>query len=66
MKVYTTEDREATKRGLVWEIETDSILIKEKCKHLSKMFDRVSKMMKRKRLKFWVLEKRVIAVYIDN
>ncbi len=24
-------------------IETDSILIKEKCKHLSKMSDRVSK-----------------------
>ena len=29
-------------------IETDSILIKEKRKHLSKMFDRVSKKMKRK------------------
>ncbi len=33
-------------------IETDSILIKEKRKHLSKMTDRVSKMLKRKRLKF--------------
>ncbi len=32
--------------------ETDSILIKEKCKHLSKMSDRVSKCLKRKRLKF--------------
>jgi len=32
-------------------IETDSILIKEKCKHLSKMWDRVPKMLKRKRLK---------------
>ena len=31
-------------------IETDSILIKEKRKHLSKTFDRVSKEMKRKRL----------------
>jgi len=31
-------------------IETDSILIKEKRKHLSKTFDRVSKKMKRKRL----------------
>jgi hypothetical protein len=26
----------------------------------------VSKMMKRKRLKFWVSEKRVIEVYIDK
>jgi len=34
-KVYTTEEKEATKRGLVWKIETDSILIKEKRKHLS-------------------------------
>jgi hypothetical protein len=33
-------------------IETDSILIKEKRKHLSKMSDRVSKMLKRKHLKF--------------
>jgi hypothetical protein len=30
--------------------KTDSILIKEKCKHLSKTSDRVSKEMKRKRL----------------
>ena len=43
-KVYTTDEKEATKRGLAWEIETDSILIKEKGKHLSKMSDRVSKM----------------------
>ena len=35
-------------------IETDSILIKEKRKHLSKTLDRVSKLMKRKRLKFEV------------
>ncbi len=62
MKVYTTEDREATKRGLAREIETDSILIKEKRKHLSKMSDRVSKMMKPKRLKFEFLKKRFIEV----
>jgi hypothetical protein len=37
---------------LVLEIETDSILIKEKHKHLSKTSNRVSKIMKRKRLKF--------------
>jgi len=61
-----TEEREAAKRGLAWKIETDSILIKEKCKHLSKLSDRVSKMLKRKRLKFEVLEKRFIEVYINN
>jgi hypothetical protein len=33
-------------------IETDFILIKEKLKHLSKTSDRMSKMLKRKRLKF--------------
>ncbi len=33
-------------------IETDSILIKERCKHLSKTSDRVSKMLQRKHLKF--------------
>ncbi len=37
-----------------------------KHKHLFKMSDRVSKMMKCKRLKFWVSEKRIIEVYIDN
>ncbi len=37
-------------------IETDSILIKEKRKHLSKTLDRVSKLMKRKRLKFGLRE----------
>ncbi len=36
MKVYATDEKEATKRGLACEMETDSILIKEKCKHLSK------------------------------
>jgi len=50
--MYTTDEKEATKHGLAWEIETDSILIKEKRKHLSKTSDRVSKMLKRKRLKF--------------
>ncbi len=42
--------------GLAWEIETDSILIKEKRKHLSKMSDRVSKVLKRKCLKFEIKE----------
>ncbi len=36
--MYNREER--TKCGLAW---TDSILIREKCKHLSKMLDRVSK-----------------------
>ena len=38
--------------SMAWilKIETDSILIKEKRKHLSKTYDRVSKRMKRKRL----------------
>jgi hypothetical protein len=35
--------------SVAW-VETDSILIKEKRKHLSETFDRVSKKMKRKRL----------------
>ncbi len=39
------------------EIETGSILIKEKCKHLSKMSDWVSKELKRKCLK-WVFRER--------
>jgi hypothetical protein len=51
-KRYTTDEKEATKHGLAWKIETGSILIKEKCKHLSKTSDKVSKMLKRKRLKF--------------
>ncbi len=34
----------------ILKIKTDSILIKEKRKHLSKTYDRVSKRMKRKRL----------------
>ena len=37
-------------------LRQDSILIKEKRKHLSKMSDRVSKMLKRKRLKFEIRE----------
>jgi len=36
---------------LAWKIETDSILIKEKRKHLSKMSDRVSKMFEAQELK---------------
>jgi hypothetical protein len=51
MKVYTTDKKEATKCGLAWKIETDSILIKEKHKHLSKMSDRVSKMFEAQALK---------------
>ncbi len=50
---------------MVIEIETDSILIKEKRKHLSKTSDRVSKLLKRKRLKLGFSEKGVIEVYID-
>ena len=46
-------------------IETDSILIKEKHKHLSKMSDRVSKNVEVQALKVWVSEKGVIEVYID-
>jgi hypothetical protein len=37
--------------GLAWKIETDSILIKEKRKHLTKMSDRVSKMFEAQALK---------------
>jgi hypothetical protein len=29
-KVYKTNEKEATKHGLAWKIQTDSILIKEK------------------------------------
>jgi hypothetical protein len=50
-KVYTTDENEATNRGFSWEIETGSILIKEKHKHLSKMSDRVSKMLEAQALK---------------
>ena len=41
--------------SVAW-VETDSILIKEKRKHLSKMSDRASKMLKRKHLKFEISE----------
>jgi len=58
-KVYTTEEREATKHGLAWKIETDSISIKEKRKHLSKTSDRVSKMLKCKCLKFEVIREKI-------
>jgi len=44
-------------------IETDSILIKEKRKHLSKTLDRVSKLMKRKRLKFGLRESSHRSIY---
>ncbi len=42
-KVYATDGEEGTKCGLAWKLETVSILIKKKHKHLSKMLDRVSK-----------------------
>ncbi len=44
-------------------IETDSILIKEKRKHLSKTLDRVSKLMKRKRLNFGSRESSHRSIY---
>jgi len=44
-------------------IETDSILIKEKRKHLSKTLDRVSKLMKCKRLKFGSRESSHSSIY---
>ncbi len=50
------DEKEATKRGLAWKIETDSILIKEKRKHLYKMSDRVSKMFEAQALKVEVRE----------
>jgi hypothetical protein len=46
-------------------IETDSILIREMRKHLSKMFDRVSKMFEEQAL-LKIEEKGFIEVYIDN
>ncbi len=45
-------------------IETDSILIKEKHNHLSKMLDRVSKLMKHKRLKFGLRESSHRSIYV--
>jgi len=50
---------------LVIEIETDSILIQEKSKHLSKTSDRVSKNAEAQALKVWVSETGVIEVYIN-
>jgi hypothetical protein len=44
-------------------IETDSILIKEKRKHLSKTLDRVSKLVERKRLKFGLRESSHRSIY---
>jgi len=42
-KVYTTDSKREPSMAWFWKIETDSILIKEKRKHLSKTSDRVSK-----------------------
>ncbi len=65
-KVYTTDWEEGTKRGLAWKIETDSILIKEKRKHLTKMSDRVSKMFWSASAKSLRSMKVFLEVYIDN
>ncbi len=53
-KVYTTYSKREQSVAWLGLIETDSILIKEKRKHLSKMSDRVSKRRERarKRLRF--------------
>jgi hypothetical protein len=45
-------------------IETDSILIKEKRKHLSKTSDRVSKMLQRKGLKLGFRERSHKSIYL--
>jgi hypothetical protein len=42
-KVYTKDEKREPSMAWHGLIETDSILIKEKCKHLSKMSDRVSR-----------------------
>jgi hypothetical protein len=44
-------------------IETDSILIKEKRKHLSKTLDSLAKLMKRKRLMFGSRESSHRSIY---
>jgi hypothetical protein len=51
---------------LAWKIETDSILIKEKSKHLTKMLDRVSKLFWSTSAKSLRSMKVFIEVYIDN
>jgi hypothetical protein len=47
-------------------IETDSILIKEKRKHLSKMSDRVSKDVMERKCYEGLSREGFIEVYIDN
>jgi hypothetical protein len=42
-KVYTTDEKRAPSMAWLGLIKTDSILIKEKHKHLSKMSDKMSK-----------------------
>ena len=54
-KVYTTDEGIGPSVAWLVKIETDSILIKEKHKHLSKMSDRVS----RKCFRVGILEVRV-------
>ncbi len=54
-KVYTTDERRVPSMAWLGLIETDSILIKEKRKHFSRMLDRVSKECFRvQALKVWV------------
>jgi hypothetical protein len=54
-KVYTTDEKREPSMAWLGLIETDSILIKEKCKHLSKMSDRVSrKCFRAQALEVWV------------
>ncbi len=48
--------------SMAW-FETGSILIKEKCKHLSKTSDRVSKCLKHKRLKVEIKESLHRSIY---
>ena len=42
MKVYTTDEKKRPSVAWLWLMETGSILIREKHRHLSKTLDRVS------------------------
>ncbi len=54
-KVCTTDSKREPSVSWLELIETDSILIKEKCKHLSKMSDRVCKRWERAQaIEVWV------------
>jgi hypothetical protein len=62
MEKYVQQIEKKIPSVLAWEIETDSILIKEKRKHITKMSDRVSKMFCSASIK----SLRSMKVYIDN